>query len=434
MMDYKNKYKIFLAAGDAFFLYLSLFLSLVSRQGFYFGGLEYKRLFPHFSLLFLFWIFFLFILDFYSLKLRISEFNFFRYLLIFSFLALFSGVLYFYLQPQLSLTPRIILFLTVFLFALFFYGWRFLLEWLFSEKISKEKILFLGSASELEELKYWLEKPFSPYKVAGVYSGEGDQNKLKEILDQEQVEKIIFSNCVERFKEILSFFPDLKFKSFANFYEENMGKVALSCLRDSDYLNGFYREEEKINSILKRFLDVLFSLVGVAFLFAIFPLLAILIKIDSRGPIFFFQERIGKGRKIFHSYKFRSMFPSKKEKAELWREKNKGEITKAGIFLRFTHLDELPQFFNILKGDLSFVGPRPEWTKIGERFEKEIPFYFLRYKVKPGLTGWAQINFPPSTSVEEAKEKFKYDLYYIKHRSFLFDLIIFFKSLRKIFG
>jgi lipopolysaccharide/colanic/teichoic acid biosynthesis glycosyltransferase len=114
---------------------------------------------------------------------------------------------------------------------------------------------------------------------------------------------------------------------------------------------------------------------------------------------------------------------------KLWREKDKSEITAVGRFLRKFHLDELPQLINILKGDISFVGPRPEWVRLAEIFEKEIPFYSLRYLLRPGLTGWAQLNFPASSSVAEAKEKFKYDLYYIENHSFFFDLEIILKTI-----
>ena len=111
-----------------------------------------------------------------------------------------------------------------------------------------------------------------------------------------------------------------------------------------------------------------------------------------------------------------------------WREKDAGSITRVGKFLRRTHLDELPQAINILKGDISFVGPRAEWVEFAKVFEKEIPFYKYRYLVKPGLIGWAQINYPPSKSLDEAREKFEYDLYYIKNQSILLDLEIIIKS------
>ena len=126
------------------------------------------------------------------------------------------------------------------------------------------------------------------------------------------------------------------------------------------------------------------------------------------------------------------MKTNNKENKEVWREKNINQITKVGKFLRQTHLDELPQAWNILKGDISIVGPRPEWIKIGEIFEKEIPFYSQRYLVKPGITGWAQLHFPASLSVKEATEKFQYDLYYIKNRSLIKDIGIILKTINLV--
>ena len=129
-------------------------------------------------------------------------------------------------------------------------------------------------------------------------------------------------------------------------------------------------------------------------------------------------------------YKFRTMAEDRNQDKEIWREKNKDNITSVGRILRKIHLDELPQAWNIFKGDLSFVGPRAEWLELAKVFEQEIPFYKQRYLVKPGLFGWAQINFPASKSVDEAKEKFEYDLYYIKNHSLLLDLEIILKAVK----
>ncbi len=123
---------------------------------------------------------------------------------------------------------------------------------------------------------------------------------------------------------------------------------------------------------------------------------------------------------------------SQNQEKDLWRERDPSQTTRTGKILRKFYLDEFPQFLNILKGDISFVGPRPEWLKLAEIFEKEIPFYSLRYLIRPGFAGWAQLKLPASTSVKEAKEKFQYDLYYIKNRSFLFDLEIILKTIRII--
>lgn len=436
-MKNETKNKILLLIGDIFFLYFSLFVALLIR----YKGVSkpstspsLEQFFLYFSGLFLLWLFFLWMLDFYSLKLRVGSLEFFRFLSIFIFLCLLSGTIYFYFQPDLPVSPKAIFILEILIFCLFFVGWRWFFNFIFQKRVKKEKVLLLGAPPELDDLLSFFKKFPSYYNIRVI--SELDKEQLLEISDiikKENPQKIVIANHLEFLKNI-SFLPHISIESFANFYEQTTQKVALSALEDVKFLEDFYKEEEQSYVVLKKIFDIFFSLIGLLIMIALFPLIALAIKIDSPGPIFFTQERVGKGRKVFRFYKFRSMYVSPKEEMNLWREKDKKEITRVGRFLRATHLDELPQLINILKGDISFVGPRPEWKKIAETFEKEIPFYFLRYRVQPGLAGWAQINIPPSTSIQEAKEKFQYDLYYLKHRSFLFDLVIFLKSLRKIFG
>ena len=433
IVDMKRRvYTVFLFLGDILFLYLSLLFALLIRYKGFPVEPSVGSFFLYFTWLFLIWLFFLWSLELYSPKLQAGSFDFFRFLLIFIFLSVFSGTLYFYLQPNLPVAPKTILFLQIGIFSLLFLLWRVLFDFLFRKKRKREKIIILGNSPELEDLLSSLKNSFF-YQVIGVYNGQTDSQKIKEIIEKKKVKKIIVSNGLEFLRDI-SFFSRLEIESFANFYEEVTQKVPLSVLKNSRFLEEFYKREERSYLILKRAFDLFFSFIGILILAVLYPLIALLIKIDSPGPVIFSQERIGKNRQKFRSYKFRSMFSSSEEKTKLWREKDKKEITTVGRFLRYTHLDELPQCVNIFKGDLSFVGPRPEWEKIARIYEKEIPFYFLRYTVKPGLTGWAQLNFSPSRSVEEAKIKFQYDLYYIKHRSVLFDLSIFLKSLKKVFG
>lgn len=187
------------------------------------------------------------------------------------------------------------------------------------------------------------------------------------------------------------------------------------------------KERDSFYLFVKRFLDLLLGSIGFIFLVIFFLPIALLIKITSSGKIIYKQERFGKDRKIFWLYKFRTMYEMG-ENRNTWREKESDNITFAGKLLRRSHLDELPQAINILKGDISFVGPRAEWVEFARVFEKEIRFYNYRYLVKPGLIGWAQINYPPSKSINEAREKFEYDLYYIKNRSIMLDLEIIIKS------
>jgi len=191
--------------------------------------------------------------------------------------------------------------------------------------------------------------------------------------------------------------------------------------------------QKKAYEIAKRSFDILFSLLGVLITIIIFPLIALVIKIDSPGPIFYSQKRVGKNGKIFTLYKFRTMKSNVENNHFRPTTLNDSRVTKIGKILRRTHIDELPQLYNILKGDISFVGPRPEAIELVKYFKKEIPYYNFRHLIKPGFTGWAQINYHYTISVEETKEKLQYDFYYIKDRSFFLDLAIILKTIRIIF-
>lgn len=211
---------------------------------------------------------------------------------------------------------------------------------------------------------------------------------------------------------------------------QNQKIIRLGGISEEWILKNITLKDNFSYAVSKKITDVFFAIVGLIFLVIIFLPIAVFIKVDSRGNIFFKQERIGKNGKKFFLYKFRTMYEKDERQLDLWREKDGSNITRAGRMLRRSHLDELLQVVNLILGDVSFVGPRPEWSELVQLFEKEIPFYNYRYLVKPGITGWAQINFPPSQSVRQAKEKFEYDLYYIKNRSFLFDLQIILKSFK----
>lgn len=205
-------------------------------------------------------------------------------------------------------------------------------------------------------------------------------------------------------------------------------KVSLEDINEDWFKNIFSKKESIFYLFTKRTIDIILGSIGFVLFLIFLPFVAVLIKLDSKGPIFYCHQRVGKNGELFSLCKFRTMHDNSGTKEKTWREKDGVSITKFGKILRRSHLDELPQAINILKGDLSFVGPRAEWVEFAKIFEKEIKFYKYRYSVKPGLIGWAQINYPPSKSVDEAKEKFEYDLFYIKNRSTLLDLEIILKS------
>ncbi|MEK7075474.1 MAG: exopolysaccharide biosynthesis polyprenyl glycosylphosphotransferase, partial [Patescibacteria group bacterium] len=162
-------------------------------------------------------------------------------------------------------------------------------------------------------------------------------------------------------------------------------------------------------------------------------IIALLIKSTSKGLIIFKQERVGLNNESFTLFKFRTMRPDAEKNGPQWASENDSRITPFGKILRRTHLDELPQLFNILKGDLSFVGPRPERPEFVEKLKEQIPYYEIRHIIKPGLTGWAQINYRYGASVKDAYEKLQYEIYYLKNRSLILDLLIILKTVRLFF-
>lgn len=214
-------------------------------------------------------------------------------------------------------------------------------------------------------------------------------------------------------------------------YEELLGRVPVKHLRrdwfpippwSATIAPTFYH-------LSKRMLDIVVALAGLAVLLPLLPFIALAIRIESPGPIFYTQERLGLGGKMFRVIKFRSMIPNAEQAGKaVWASKGDSRITRVGHFLRRTRLDELPQVFNILRGDMSVVGPRPERPQFVEQLQHDIPFYRTRLCVKPGLTGWAQINYRYGNTVEDAVTKLEYDLYYVKRQSLLLDLLIIFRT------
>ncbi len=218
-----------------------------------------------------------------------------------------------------------------------------------------------------------------------------------------------------------------------SFYELVQGRLMLESITPSWFIfsNGFRRTSKF--SICKRFIDIVLSCIGLLLTLPFFPLIALAIKLDSPGPVFFRQERFGNKEKRFELYKFRTMRQdAEKGTGAVWAEKNDPRITKLGHFFRGSRIDEIPQLINVLKGDMSFIGPRPERPEFVEKLKQVIPYYSKRHFIKPGLTGWAQVRYPYGSSVEDAVEKLRYDLYYIKNISPFLDTLIFLETIKVV--
>jgi len=230
-------------------------------------------------------------------------------------------------------------------------------------------------------------------------------------------------------------FQDLPVYSLLTFYETYWEKMPLHMLTATWPLQaGFHLVQHSTFAAAKRFADILIAAAGILAAAPIMLLLILAIRLESSGPAIFRQTRIGQHRRPFTLFKFRTMHEGSEEKG-IYTEKNDLRITRLGRFLRATRLDELPQFFNVLRGDMSLIGPRAEWIKCVEQYEETIPHYHFRHLVRPGITGWAQVNYPYGACIEDTIEKLMYDLYYIRNFSLTLDASVILKTVHiMIFG
>lgn len=214
--------------------------------------------------------------------------------------------------------------------------------------------------------------------------------------------------------------------------ERLYGKIQLDGLRPSSFL---YSEGFRVlpsQQFTRQIVSLGAAAIGLLLILPIFPFVALAVKLSSKGPLFFYQPRVGMGGRLFNVVKFRTMFTDAESNGAKWATKDDPRVTKVGMFLRKTRLDEVPQLWNVLRGDMGLVGPRPERPEFVSWLTSELPFYYLRTLIRPGLTGWAQVRYGYGATLAETKEKLEYDLYYIKHMSLGLDLLIMFETIKTI--
>ncbi|MFX0116854.1 MAG: TIGR03013 family XrtA/PEP-CTERM system glycosyltransferase [Candidatus Hodarchaeota archaeon] len=264
----------------------------------------------------------------------------------------------------------------------------------------------------------------------------GDSSLIHELASQGKVDRIIVALEERRgrlpIEELLRCrMEGISVEEGIAFYEHLTGKLLVERTYPSFLIfsNGFTKSTP--HRLVKAVMDYLLSSIGLIISLPIMALIAIAIKVDSSGPVFYRQERVGKDGNIFKLLKFRSMIENAEEETgPVWAEENDERITRIGKVIRKLRLDELPQMINVIRAEMSFVGPRPERPHFVEHLKDEIPFYEKRHGCRPGITGWAQIQYPYGATENDALEKLKYDLYYMKNMSLLFDLNIILQTIR----
>ncbi|MFH1642552.1 MAG: TIGR03013 family XrtA/PEP-CTERM system glycosyltransferase, partial [Nanoarchaeota archaeon] len=218
-----------------------------------------------------------------------------------------------------------------------------------------------------------------------------------------------------------------------SFHEMLTGKLIVEYINPGWLIFSEGFEKSRARRFIKYALDLILSIILLVIFLPVIIITAVLIKIDSRGQVFFSQERVGKDKKLYKIYKFRSMATdAEKQSGPTWADENDNRITRIGKFIRKWRIDEIPQLWNVLKGDMSFVGPRPERDFFVKKLEGIIPYYRERFTVKPGISGWAQVSYGYGASVKDAVEKLNYDLFYIKNLSTLMDLMIILRTIKTV--
>ena len=367
-------------------------------------------------------------------------------------LAWIGLALCFYLYPAMMLGRSISLIALPLALGLMV-AWRLSALWFFGHPQIGERILIVGSGDlAVEVAREVLNRPDAGYRIVGFVGTNSDllgkslinprviglTEELDDVVSREGIDRIVVAMS-ERRGQLptdkllqLSLAGRVSIEEGASFNERLTGRVALNMIRPSWLIFTGRGRKAKIPTLLRTAGHRLAALIGAILSLPIIVLTAVLIKLESRGPVFYKQERVGKNGRIFVLTKFRSMRVDAEQDGPVWATKHDHRMTRVGRVIRKIRVDEIPQFWNILRGEMAFVGPRPERPHFVAQLAEQVPYYEQRRLIAPGLTGWAQIKYPYGSSIEDARHKLEYDLFYVKNHTLLFDMIILFETFKII--
>jgi len=332
-------------------------------------------------------------------------------------------------------------------------SWRVSIHWVLGHPDFGERILIVGSGNLAVELaREVLNRPDAGYRIVGFVGTDaellgkslinprviGMTDQLEEIVKRDGIDRIVVAMGERRGQFPtnrllqLSLTGQVNIEEGASFYERLTGRVSLNMIRPSWLIFTGRGRQAKLAEVSRTVVHWMVAFIGAILSLPLVLLTAILIKLESRGPVFYKQERVGKNGRPFTLMKFRSMRVDAEQDGPVWASKGDSRTTRVGRVIRKARIDEIPQFWNILKGEMSFVGPRPERPHFVAQLAEEITFYQQRHLIAPGLTGWAQIKYPYGSSIEDARQKLQYDLFYIKNQSLFLDAIVLFETVKII--
>jgi exopolysaccharide biosynthesis polyprenyl glycosylphosphotransferase len=378
--------------------------------------------------------------DFHVLK---NGIKFFRLYLEGMIANLAVALAFFYLIPVFGIEPRTNLFLYFAIALLLGYGWRLAYNRFITNVMFRSRALFVGSGADAAKVRSLLERSAFGFElVAVVETSSGARfddervtwytmpDALDRIIQEQKIHAILLGHRpdeVPGLREALyrTLFTSVALIDRTKLEESMTGRIPLEYVSQTWFLEHLRENEKTWYEAGKRIIDLVMSIPIAIVSLILFPFVALSIKLSSRGPVLYSQVRIGKMGTPFRIWKFRTMRrDAEADGKPHWASEHDPRVTKVGRFLRKTRIDELPQIWNVLKGDMSLIGPRPERPEFVEELTLQMPYYALRHLTRPGLTGWAQVKFPYAASVQDNLQKLQFDLYYIKHRSLLIDIAI----------
>lgn len=358
--------------------------------------------------------------------------------------------LIFYVLPSITI-GRGVFVVSLLLMLSVMVGWRLLVMWLLGHPRLSERVLILGTGERaIRVAREMLDRRENGYLVLGFVGDDpamvgrrilnpsviGLTTDLEAVAASYQADRIVVAFDDPRSELPTSALLKLKFGSQLSiddssvFYEDLTKKVNIKMLQPSGLIFAFSTWWMPFYKRARGLVDAVLAVTGLILGSPLMLIAAIAIRLDSKGPVFYRQERIGLNDRKFKIIKFRSMYINAEEAGPVWAGRRDPRVTRIGKVLRKLRIDELPQFINILRGEMSFIGPRPEREVFVDQFREQIPYYSQRHLIKPGITGWAQVRYPYGASLEDAIEKLQYDLFYIKNQSPLLDMIILFETIR----
>lgn len=428
--------------GDVIALYASLFVTLILRYGndFYSQFLDTHA--TPFTIIFILWLIVFYVAGLYDLRRLRNNLDFLKVLATAIAASALVAMLLFYLVPAFGIAPKTNLLIFCVSFAVIEVFWRRSFNRLAGTSEAPNRVLFVSDGELADEVEQAItENPQLGYRIAAkidTAAAERDPATLEAAVQEKDVNLVVVPRHLKRNNTLAGalyrlFGRGITVIDLASFYELVLHKIPLADLEETWFLENI-ESVARFYDPLKRSLELLFAiLIGIVFL-PLAILFAIIIKLTSPGPVIYKQERVGHYGRSFMLYKFRSMRNDAEKNGPQWAAGfTDPRITPFGKLMRWTHLDELPQLWNIIRGDISFVGPRPERPQIVDDLKKQIPYYEVRLLVKPGASGWAFLNHRADQTLDDVKQKLQYDIYYLKNRSLALDCAIVLKTIKSIF-